>query len=153
VPTRLHRARHEPPSLVDRWLAHPIETHTFGASWTALGLLLVWTWIDPGGGPSTVLQVMHPAVAAGVAIALLLAGVGILLAIFWSGKDSTSWRIELTALPLGVAAWASYAVAASSPFWITLALGFVTGATARWWAIWVNTRNPRLTIVVESDPA
>ena len=149
MPTRLHRARHEPPSLVDRWLAHPIETHTFGGTWTALGLLLTWTWIDPGGGPSTVLQDMHPLIAGGVAVALLAAGLGILLAIFWTGKDSTSWRIELSALPLGVAAWASYAVAASSPFWIVLALGYVTGGTVRWWAIWVNTRNPRLTVVVE----
>lgn len=153
MPTRIHRARREPPSLTDRWLAHPIETHAFGGTWTALGALLTWTWIDPGGGPATVLQHMHPWIAGAVAVALLFSGLGILLAIAWTGKDSTSWRIELSALPLGVFAWSSYVIAASSPYWIIMALGMASGAAVRWWAIWVNTKDPKLTLVVDSETA
>ena len=75
-----------------------------------------------------------------------LAGARELMGMLW-GRE-----IELAALPLGITAWASYAVVASSIFWIVIALGYITGAAVRWWAIWINTRNPRLTIVVDPDP-
>lgn len=151
MPTRTHRARHEPPSLFDHWLAHPWQIHTVGGTWTALGAMLAWTWIDPGAGPATILTRMPAWVAGGVAIALLLSGAGILLAAAWTGRDSTSWRIELAAIPLGVAAWASYAVVATSTPWVIISIGFIAGALVRWAAVWANARNPQLTVILTED--
>lgn len=149
MPTRLHRpANHKPPSTIDHILAHPWEFFAIGGMWATLGALLCWSWIDPGGGPSTVLQTMQPWVAAGVAIALLLAGLALMTAIVWPGKDSTAWFLELYALPFGVVAWASYAVVAPSPFWLAICLGQVFSGMTRWWVALRNARKPQQALML-----
>src|SRR5690606_34765377 len=66
MPTRLHKPMHEPARLTDRVLAHPWELGAVSGAWTVLGALLCWSWIDPGGGPSTVLNGMSAWVAGAV---------------------------------------------------------------------------------------
>lgn len=148
MPTRLHKPMHEPARLTDRVLAHPWELGAVSGAWTALGALLCWSWIDPGGGPSTVLSGMSAWIAGAVAVSLLLSGLMILIAVTWPGRDSAAWRIELFGLPLGISAWASYGLVAPSAFWKILALGYVIGATLRLIAAWLNMRQPTQVIVL-----
>src|SRR5690606_20897199 len=84
----------------------------------------------------------------------LVAGLLILTAVTWRGKDSTSWRIELVGLAPGIAAWLSYGLTSfstGSPFFTTLGLAFALGgllrirATARAWRRYasVTEQEPR----------
>ncbi len=150
MPTRLHRPLNNTPTAVDRTLAHPWELAVVAGVWAALGALLCWSWIDPGGGPVTILQRLPAWAAGGVAVALLVSGLLVLTAVAWPGKDSTAWRIELFALPLGAAAWASYAAVSPSAFWRVIAAGYVIGAIVRFIAAWLNMRRPiRVVVIVE----
>jgi len=116
--------------------------------WIALGAVLCWSWVG-GPGPATVLGQLLPAWAAGgVSIALLASGTGVLLAVVWTGKDSTAWRIELLSLPLGVVSWAAYGLVSPSLFWQILAIGYVIGGVGRFIAGWLNMRRPAQVIVL-----
>ena len=150
MPTRLHRPLNNTPTTLDRVLAHPWELAVVSGVWVALGGLLCWSWIDPGGGPVTILRHLPAWAAGGVAVALLASGLLVLTAVAWPGKDSTAWRIELFALPLGIAAWVSYGVVTPSPFWQIIATGYVIGSLVRFVAAWLNMRRPvRVVVIVE----
>lgn len=149
MPTRLHRPMHEgTPTILDRVLAHPWELGVVSGVWATMGALLCWTWIIPGDGPTTVLTTLGPALAAGVAVALLISGLLVLAAVAWPGKDSTAWRIELFALPLGISAWLAYAIVTPSIWWQVVALGYVVAGSIRLVAAWLNMRRPVQTVLV-----
>ena len=149
MPTRLHRPMHEgAPNILDRVLAHPWELGVVAGVWATMGALLCWTWVAPGNGPTTILTTLGPALAGGVAVALLISGLLVLAAVAWPGKDSTAWRIELIGLPLGISAWLAYAIVATSLWWQIIALGYVAGGTIRLVAAWLNMRRPVKTLVV-----
>ena len=148
MPTRLHRPFRENPTTLDRVSAHEWQATIVGPAWALLGGLLCWTWIDPGGGPVTVLSSMSAWIAGGVAVALLVCGIAVTVAVVWPGKDSTAWRIELVALPLGLMAWLSYAIVSPSLFWQVIAYGYVLGAVLRLRVAWLAFHRPQRVLVV-----
>ena len=150
MPTRLYRPIREHLTTLDHVMAHEAKFSLVAGIWTTIGLVLCWTWIDPGGGPHTILSDLPPWAAGGVSVALLVSGLLVLTAVAWPGKDSTAWRIELFALPLGIAAWVSYGVVTPSPFWQIIATGYVIGSLVRFVAAWLNMRRPvRVVVIVE----
>jgi len=148
LPNRTHRARHDPPSVTDRLLAHPYETTVIGGLWTAIGAVLTGAWLT-GIGPSTILSALPAWQASLVPILLLSSGIGVLTAIFWRGRDSTAWGIELVMLPLGAAAWLAYGIAAPSWAWQLVSFAFFFGATGRYIAAILNRRNPAGALVID----
>lgn len=152
MPTRLHRPPHDrPPSLRDHVLAHPWDIGVVAGVWVTLGALLCWTWIDPGGGPATVLSELNPWAAAGVSLALLVSGLGVMAAIVWPGREIVAWRCELYGLPLGLAAWASYGLATDSTIWKVIAGGYLVGGIIRLIAAWLNIRHPVAAVVIITE--
>lgn len=149
MPTRLYRpdavVRY---SALDRLTAHEWSSTIVAGVWTAIGGLLCWLWVYPGGGPTTVLSQMSVWHAGSVAVALLVCGIALLTSIVWPGKDATAWRIELSALPLGATAWASYAVVSPSIFWQIVAAGYVAGSALRFRAAWRGFHRPHQQVVV-----
>jgi hypothetical protein len=153
MPTRLYRPAHARITLWDRLTAHPWSATVVGSVWTVFGVMLCWTWITPGGGPSRVIVTLPHYLAAGVSISLLVAGLLILTAVAWGGKDSTSWRIELVGLAPGIAAWLSYGLTSfstGSPFFTTLGLAFALGGLLRIRAITQTWQ--RYASVTEQEP-
>lgn len=149
MPTRLHKPLREgPPRITDRILAHPWELTIVSGAWAIFGGLLCWAWIDPGGGPSTILHQLDDWAAGAVAVALLASGLLVLAAVLWPGKDSTAWRLELAALPLGGAAWLAYALVASSPFWQVLGVCYAAGCTITMISAVLSLRRPASRVVI-----
>lgn len=153
MPTRLYRPAHAQTTLWDRLTAHPWSATVVGSVWTVFGVMLCWTWITPGGGPSRIIVTLPHYLAAGVSISLLVAGLLILTAVTWGGKDSTSWRIELVGLAPGIAAWLSYGLTSfstGSPWFTTLGLAFALGGLLRIRAITQTWQ--RYASVTEQEP-
>ena len=139
MPTRLYRPVREKLTTLDHVMAHEAKFSLVAGIWTTLGLVLCWTWIDPGGGPATVLSRLHPWAAGGVAVALLVSGLLVCAAIVWR-DDRVAWRLELTALPLGASAWIAYAAVSPSIFWRIIAAGYVTFVALRLLDAWLTLR-------------
>ena len=148
MPTRLYRPTHERVTTFDRVTAHEWQATVVGGTWVTLGALLSWTWIDPGTGPRTVLSQLPAWAAGGVALALLVCGIAVLTAVVWPGKDSTAWRTELVALPLGVSAWGLYAIVSPSIFWQAIAFWYIVGAALRVRTVWASLHQPPQVVVL-----
>ena len=157
MPTRLYRPIRERATALDHIMAHEWKFSLVAGLWTTLGAILCWTWIDPGGGPATIMTRLSPWAAGAVSIVLLTSGLLVLASILWRGDDRTAWRIELFALPLGASAWIAYAAVAPSVIWRAIAAWFVIGCTLRLIDAWVVLRRaataqpppPRVVAIVE----
>ena len=150
MPTRLYRPARQKLTTLDHVMAHEAKFSLVAGIWTSLGLVLCWTWIDPGGGPTTILSRLHPWAAGGVAVALLVSGLLVTAAIVWP-DDRVAWRLELTALPLGASAWICYAAVSPSIIWRIIAFWYVAFVTLRLLDAWLTARHPAPVVVVLQD--
>ena len=131
MPTRLYRPVRERATTAGRVMAHEWKFALVAYVWTALGAVLCWTWIDPGGGPVTVISDLTPAAAGAVSVSLLVSGLAVTAGIVWPGSDRVALCLELPALPLGAAAWIAYLAVTDSLIWKIIASGYVLGCALR----------------------
>lgn len=153
MPTRLHRARHEPPNVLDRALSHPWELTIVGGAWTTFGAMLCATWMLPGEGPSGVMRTVGPLTAGLLSIMLLLGGLCMIVAVLWPGKDSTAWGFEFVGLPFGAGAWFVYGIAAAMNggiWWPILAAMYFGGAVGRFTAAILARRSPVGLVLIQA---
>lgn len=141
MPTRrLYRPVRARVTTLDHIRAHGWQFTLIAGLWTTFGALLCWTWIDPGGGPTTVLSQLDPLVAGAVAVVLLVTGLLVLASILWRGDDRTALRMEMPALLLGASAWIAYAAVATSTIWRALTFWVVLGCILRVIEVWLVLR-------------
>lgn len=151
MPTHVYKPVHDPPTLWDRMLVHPLEAIVSLLS-LGFGAIVLSGLIIPGFSPSPSLQEMPFVIVLFEGIFLTLGGGLAFIGLQWFGDDvSTGWALERFGWLLAGGGFLTYAISVSWHFpssvlaWVvpgTLGLG----AILRCWVLVLIERHTRLTI-------